>query len=200
MTQIYSPKDAITVLARQLECPDWEEIQARALDDTLPRIQNPLTKRGPLMECPYWECYAPLNSFYALVAQPQALVPEVFKRAILHFFSLVEDLVPASTLYGVNLMVALNSVEEHRDPPVRDLSINWYPFDTGDHVLVCNGQQYKPRQGDLILLDTRLPHHTIQPKGPVVFFSFSIHLKDKPPYDSDSSSIEPSVTGGCPGR
>lgn len=155
--------------------PHRDKTEQAILSLPYPKLLNPMTKRGMLQDKPYWESYLPITNFRALVG----FISEIDWPAaelLLLFNTLCRPYVLDHNIKYASLLIQDSAVPPHIDPPVRDLGINWYPFQTHGHTLTCDGQTIEPQPGDLIFLDVSKSHHTTHPTDdPIVFFSYTIH-------------------------
>jgi hypothetical protein len=148
----------------------------------IPSIVNPAKRYGPLIGTPYWETFAQRPEFYSLVNWHR------LQEECLRLFNDLEDLCrphieELQTQLGIEFRLKLPMMIEithppaanHQDTPVRDYTINWYPFENHGHEVYFGEDTVVPDVGDLFLFDVDKFHGTRHPNpGLVTFMSYSL--------------------------
>lgn len=157
--------------------------QLRRMD--IPRMVNPAKKYGPLVPDLYWETFAQRPEFYSLVNA---------HKLPYHLYDLFKNLDEVCAAHIDRLELALGlqfklrlpmmieithaPAANHIDTPVRDYTMNWYPFETYDHEVYFGKNTIVPQRGDLYLFDVDQWHGTRHPNpGLVTFMSMSLRIK-----------------------
>ena len=170
---------------RNYSRPNADEQLAELRSIDLPRLVNPAKKYGPLIEEAYWETFAQRPEFYSLVNAhklPHHLF-DLFKNldeiCARHVMALEQSLnVQFKLVLPMMIEITHAPAANHIDTPVRDYTMNWYPFENHGHEVYFGDETIAPQRGDLYLFDVDQFHGTRHPNpGLVTFMSLSLRVK-----------------------
>lgn len=160
--------------------------QMRDLD--FPHLVNPAKKYGPMHEYAYWETFAQRPEFYSLVNAHK--LKEYTGELYYPFQTLDQICAPhienleaeLGRTFNLKLPMMIEIMHppaaNHIDTPVRDYTMNWYPFETFGHEVYFGEETITPKRGDLFLFDVDLWHGTRHPNpGLVAFMSMSLRFR-----------------------
>lgn len=116
----------------------------------------------------FWSDFRPAANFSILRNSLQLKNP--YMDMANYFLKMAEKYDYRFDIKKLLLMRCHTSVARHVDKPYRNETLNWYVFPTHNHKLVVEDVEYYPRQGDLVWINTSLPHSTIHSTSDEIYF------------------------------
>lgn len=109
---------------------------------------------------PFWADFRPRANFSILrniLKSESSTIVSVTEK----FISLCNNHSYDYDIDKLLLMKCHGTVETHVDQPYRYCALNWYLFSTYGSELHVGNVVYNPKQGDLIWINTSLPHKSV---------------------------------------